>query len=234
MCAQILLYFNFWCRKYTKITSYIIISVFIRKHYGDRNEIVATLWRLIIVNAEFGSCHLFFGMWKNVDVDYFSLCWRLEGDFLVSNAICERWLTKTMNNVAISLHTALEMANLIFLFVDKELTLWPMSASLLAKCQWPYSFQVLEDDIIFEATITFSEVIACILPRKSYIADSCVRLVFVSFYLATAFVVIKATSEEIALFRFGIEGKPGTRFTINFLTKPLTFSCIGNVINGLN
>ena len=75
--------------------------------------------------------------------------------------------------------------------------------------------------------------IACILARKGYIAGSCVRLFFVSFYLATACVVINATFEEIALLRFRVEGKPGTRFTINFLTKPLTFSCIGNVINGL-
>ena len=82
-----------------------------------------------------------------------------EGDLVSAEAISEGWIRQTVNNVAISLLTTLEVADFIFLFVKKKLTIRAMSASLLTMFQQLNKLQVLQDDIIFEATIAFSKVL---------------------------------------------------------------------------
>ena len=64
-----------------------------------------------------------------------------------------------MNDVAFPIGSALKAANLFILYVKKEHTVWPMLARQLTVGCRLNMFQVLKDNIIFEAAIRLAKVL---------------------------------------------------------------------------
>ena len=75
--------------------------------------------------------------------------------------------------------------------------------------------------------------IACIVTGKGCRTIRKIRLLCVSFDLATARIVTNGALEDIALIRLSIKSKPGALCTVDYATEPLAFFYAGNVTNAL-